>query len=253
VNVGSWRTRLRGPPASRSAHWGSAAFLGVLHVTDVSKRAFGLEVAHVGLDLRPKNIGARLKRVEDPRLIAGQGSFTADRIVPGALHVAFRRSDQAHALISSISTSAAHEAPGVFAIHTAQDLHDLVEPVRASSRMTNYHATALYPLARDKVRYVGEPVVAVLAENRYLAEDVLDRIEIAYEPLGTVIDPEMAVREDAPLLYEEAGTNVLATRMFPVPPQDASRYREPGLSGGIRSRAAFADSHHVDADPGHHS
>jgi len=197
VNVGSWRTRLRGPPASRSAHWGSAAFLGVLHVTDVSKRAFGLEVAHVGLDLRPKNIGARLKRVEDPRLIAGQGSFTADRIVPGALHVAFRRSDQAHALISSISTSAAHEAPGVFAIYTAQDLHDLVEPVRASSRMTNYHATALYPLARDKVRYVGEPVVAVLAENRYLAEDVLDRIEIAYEPLGTVIDPEMAVREDA--------------------------------------------------------
>ena len=214
MNVGSWRTRLRGPPASRSAHWGSAAFLGVLHVTDVSKRAFGLEVAHVGLDLRPKNIGARLKRVEDPRLIAGQGSFTADRIVPGALHVAFRRSDQAHALISSISTSAAHEAPGVFAIYTAQDLHDLVEPVRASSRMTNYHATALYPLARDKVRYVGEPVVAVLAENRYLAEDVLDRIEIAYEPLGTVIDPEMAVREDAPLLYEEAGTNVLATRMF---------------------------------------
>jgi hypothetical protein len=116
------------------------------------------------------------ERVEDPRLLTGQGSFTADRIVPGALHVAFRHSDHAHAVIASISTSAAAEVPGVFAIYSAQDLHDLVEPVRASSRMKNYHATALYPLARDKVRYVGEPVVAVLAENRYLAEDVLDRI-----------------------------------------------------------------------------
>jgi carbon-monoxide dehydrogenase large subunit len=181
---------------------------------DGRKRVFGLEGADAGLGLRPKNIGARVKRVEDPRLLTGQGSFTADRIVPGALHVAFRRSDQSHALISSISTSAAAEMPGVFAIYTAQDLHDLVEPVRASSRMQNYHATALYPLARDKVRYVGEPVVAVLAENRYLAEDALDRIEIAYEPLETVIDPEMAVREDAPLLHAEAGTNVLAIREF---------------------------------------
>jgi len=183
-------------------------------MTDGRKRAFGVEGADVGLGLRPKNIGARVKRVEDPRLLTGQGSFTADRIVPGALHVAFRRSDHAHALIASISTSAAAEVPGVFAIYTAQDLHDLVEPVRASSRMKNYHATALYPLARDKVRYVGEPVVAVLAENRYLAEDALDRIEIAYKPLEVVIDPEEAAKEDGPLLHEEAGTNVLARREF---------------------------------------
>jgi carbon-monoxide dehydrogenase large subunit len=74
-------------------------------MTDGRKRAFGVEGADVGLGLRPKNIGARVKRVEDPRLLTGQGSFTADRIVPGALHVAFRRSDHAHALIASISTS----------------------------------------------------------------------------------------------------------------------------------------------------
>jgi carbon-monoxide dehydrogenase large subunit len=85
-------------------------------MTDGRKRVFGLEGADVGPGLRPKNIGARVKRVEDPRLLTGQGSFTADRIVPGALHVAFRRSDQSHALISSISTSAAAEMPGVFAI-----------------------------------------------------------------------------------------------------------------------------------------
>jgi len=76
--------------------------------------------------------------------------------------------------------------------------------VSASSRLKDYHATALYPLAREKVRYIGEPVVALLAENRYLAEDALDRIEIAYEPLGAVIDPELAARADAPPLHEEA-------------------------------------------------
>jgi CO/xanthine dehydrogenase Mo-binding subunit len=183
-------------------------------MTGSSERAVGLAGADVDLGLRPKNIGARVKRVEDRRLLTGEGAFTGDRTVPGALHIAFRRSDHPHALISRINTAVAAELPGVFAIYTAQDLDDLVEPVRASSRMTNYHATALYPLARGKVRYVGEPVVAVLAENRYLAEDARDRIEIAYEPLETVIDPEMAVRADAPLLHEEAGTNVLAAREF---------------------------------------
>ena len=183
-------------------------------MTDSLKGAFGLAGADVGVGLRPKNIGARVKRVEDRRLLTGQVMFTADRIVPGALHVAFRRSDHAHALISTISTAAAAAMPGVFAIFTAQDLRDLVEPVRASSRLRDYHPTELYPLARDKVRYVGEPVVAVLAENRYLAEDARDRIDIAYEPLETVIDPEIAVGADAPLLHEDAGTNVLAVRAF---------------------------------------
>jgi aerobic carbon-monoxide dehydrogenase large subunit len=183
-------------------------------MTGSLERSSGLAGADLGLGLRPKNIGARVKRVEDRRLLTGQGAFTDDRIVPGALHVAFRRSDHAHARISRISISAAVEMPGVFAVYTAEDLHDLVEPVRASSRLKDYHATTLYPLACDKVRYVGEPVVAVLAENRYVAEDALARIEIAYEPLGTVIDPEVAVRADAPLLHEEAGTNVLATREF---------------------------------------
>jgi aerobic carbon-monoxide dehydrogenase large subunit len=183
-------------------------------MTGSLERSSGLAGADLGLGLRPKNIGARVKRVEDRRLLTGQGAFTDDRIVPGALHVAFRRSDHAHARISRISISAAVEMPGVFAVYTAEDLHDLVEPVRASSRLKDYHATTLYPLACDKVRYVGEPVVAVLAENRYVAEDALARIEIAYEPLGTVIDPEVAVRADAPLLHEEAGTNVLTTRQF---------------------------------------
>jgi CO/xanthine dehydrogenase Mo-binding subunit len=166
------------------------------------------------------------------RATDAQEFSSASASCPAKLTIVVRRSDHAHALISSISTSAAAEMPGVFAIYTAQDLDDLVEPVRASSRMKDYHATALYPLARGKVRYVGEPVVAILAANRYLAEDALDRIEIAYEPLGTVIDPGMAVREDAPLLHEEAGTNVLAMREFARGDVGATMATAPVRVGG---------------------
>ena len=121
---------------------------------------------------------------------------------------------------------------GVFAVYTAHDLDDLVEPVRAPSRMQNYHATELFSLARDKVRYVGEPVVAVLGENRYLAEDAIARVEIAYDLLETVIDPEIAVRKNAPLLHEEAGTNVLAERVFARGDVEAEMAVAPVRFGG---------------------
>ena len=183
-------------------------------MTDDRRQALGLEAADFGLGLRPKNIGARVRRVEDRRLLTGQGAFTGDRIVPGALHIAFCRSDHPHALISRISTAAAEAMPGVIGVYTARELNGLIEPVYATSRLPDYHSTALHPLAHEKVRYVGEPIVAVLATTRYLAEDALDRIEIAYEPLETVIDPERAAFKDAPLLHEEAGTNILATREF---------------------------------------
>jgi Aldehyde oxidase and xanthine dehydrogenase, a/b hammerhead domain len=103
--------------------------------TDGRKPELGLGGAEAGLGLRRKSIGARVKRVEDRRLLTGRGSFTDDRIVLGALHVAFRRGDHAHALISGISTTAAAATPGVFGVYTAQDFDDLVEPVRAPSRM----------------------------------------------------------------------------------------------------------------------
>src|SRR5437763_16255187 len=104
--------------------------------------------------------------------------------------------------------------PGVVGIYTAERLETLIPPIRATSCMRNYHATPIYPLARGKVRYVGEPVVAVVAESRSLAEDALDRIEIAYEPLTPVVDPQLALLENATLLHEETGTNVLAQREF---------------------------------------
>ena len=164
--------------------------------------------------LRPRNIGAPVRRVEDPRLLTGQGSFTDDRRVADAGHIAFRRSDHAHAAITAIDTAAARAMPGVLAVYTAQDLDGLVAPLRATSRMRDYHPTALHPLAQGRVRYVGEPVVALLAENRYFAEDAVERVEIAYRPLDPIVDPEAALAADAPLLHAEAGTNVLAAREF---------------------------------------
>jgi len=163
---------------------------------------------------RPKIVGARVKRVEDPRLLTGRGAYTDDLHSAGALHVAFRRSDQSHARIRAIDCSAARAAPGVVAIFTADDLDDLVRPVVATSRMPNYYATPILPLARGKVRFVGEPVVGVIAESRYAAEDALELIAIDYEPLPLVTDPETAIAPGAPLLHEAAGTNVIVSREF---------------------------------------
>ncbi len=163
---------------------------------------------------RPKIVGASVKRTEDPRLLTGLGTYTDDRQVARALHVAFCRSNQSHAQIRQIECSAARAAPGVVAVFSADDLSDLVKPIVATSRMANYHATPIVPLARGKVRYVGEPVVAVVAHSRYQAEDALELITIDYEPLPVIVDAEEAARSGGPLLHEEAGTNVLVSREF---------------------------------------
>ncbi|MGA8652081.1 MAG: xanthine dehydrogenase family protein molybdopterin-binding subunit [Xanthobacteraceae bacterium] len=163
---------------------------------------------------RPKIVGASVKRTEDPRLLTGLGTYTDDRQVARALHVAFCRSNQSHARIRQIECSAARAAPGVVAVFSADDLSDLVKPIVATSRMANYHATPILPLARGKVRYVGEPVVAVVAHSRYQAEDALELITIDYEPLPVIVDAEEAARSGGPLLHEEAGTNVLVSREF---------------------------------------
>ena len=190
---------------------------------------------------RPKIIGARIKRSEDPRLLAGLGSYTDDRERAGMLHVAFRRSDQSHAGIRAIDCSASRAAPGVVAVLTAEDLTDLVKPVFATSRMAGYYATPIFPLARGKVRYVGEPVVGIVAQSRYQAEDALERVAIDYAPLPVVIDPEQAARPGAPLLHEEAGTNVLVSREFKRGDVDAAIAAAPvRVEGRFRMRRKTA-------------
>jgi len=161
-----------------------------------------------------KIIGSPVKRLEDPRLLTGHGNYVDDRTPPGTLHIAFRRSDQSHARILGIDCSAALKMPGVVAVFTASDLEGWVKPCVATSKMRDYHETPIYPLARGKVRYVGEPVVAIVAESRYLAEDALDGIEIDFATLPPVVDPEQAAMPDAPLLHEDAGSNVIVKREF---------------------------------------
>jgi len=187
---------------------------------------------------RPKIIGARVKRTEDPRLLTGRGSFVDDRQA-NALHVAFRRSEHAHARIVSIDCAAARAAPGVIAVFTADNL--AVNPLVAASRMKGYYATPILPLAREKVRYVGEPIAGVIAENRYLAEDAAELIEIAFEPLPHAADPAEAVKADAPLLHDAAKTNVLVAREFKRGDVDAALVAAPvRVSGRFRMRRKTA-------------
>ncbi|MGE0618434.1 MAG: xanthine dehydrogenase family protein molybdopterin-binding subunit [Afipia sp.] len=166
------------------------------------------------VELRPKLVGQRIKRTEDPRLLTGAGRYVDDITPPGTLHVALRRSDQPHARIAGIDVGEAFSIPGVVAIFDATDIEGDLKPAVPTSKMKNYYATPIWPLARGKVRYVGEPVVAVLAESRYAAEDALEHISIAYEPLPFAIRQVDAVAGDAPLLHDEAGTNVIISREF---------------------------------------
>ena len=162
---------------------------------------------------RPKIIGARVQRREDPRLLTGRGQYVDDRKIGGTVHVAFCRSDRAHARIRRIDVAEARQAPGVLGVFVAEDIDAIAGPIRATSNMPDYRATDFVPLARSKVRYVGEPVVAVVAENRYLAEDAAGLISLDLDPLPDVANPEAAL-EDRTLLHEEAGTNIIAAREF---------------------------------------
>ena len=170
-------------------------------------------MSEIGPAARPKNIGASVPRTEDPRLLAGRGQFVEDLNAAGQVHVAFRRSDQAHARIIGIDCAAARAAPGVVAILTAEDIAADCRAVFATSRMKGYYATPILPLAASKVRYVGEPVVAVIATSRYLAEDAAELVGIDLDPLPPLVDPRAAAAS-ANLVHDEAKTNIIVAREF---------------------------------------
>ena len=144
-------------------------------------------------------IGARVKRGDDPRLLTGRGRFVDDVTLPRLVHAAFVRSVHAHARLVRVDLDRARRAPGVVGVLSGDAAARLCKPYRGV--LLHYKGMktgAILPLAVDRVRYVGEPIVAVLADSRYLAEDALEHIEIAFEPLGDVVDPEAAIRPDAP-------------------------------------------------------
>jgi aerobic carbon-monoxide dehydrogenase large subunit len=167
-------------------------------------------------------VGARVPRVEDARFLGGHGRYVADLARPGLLHVAFVRSPHAHAAIRGIDCARARAMSGVIACVTGEELARQVPPVRAESRMRGYLATDYPALAHGKVRFAGEAVVAVVAANRYLAEDAAEAVDVGWEPLDVVHEAEAGLRDGGPLVHEAAGSNGLVARTFSQGDVDAA-------------------------------
>jgi aerobic carbon-monoxide dehydrogenase large subunit len=174
-------------------------------------------------------IGVPVRRTEDPYLLTGRGSFVGDHEPPGTLHLALVRSYAASAAIDAIDTSAALSHPGVAAVITAADLAG-VAPLRGVLARPEFVATDMPILAGDRVRHVGEPIAAVLAESAYLAEDAAELVEVAYRELPAVVSAGDALAAGAPAVHEAAAGNVLL---------DVSPASSPGLDG------LFAAAAHV--------
>lgn len=172
--------------------------------------------------MRPHHyVGQRLRRKEDARLVAGKGRYLADLAVPGMRHAAILRSTFAHARIVRVDVSGALAMEGVDAVVTGRDLAGRVGPFVEGGRREIVPSFAervrpevkslgmpLLPL--DEVHYVGQPVAAVVAASRYLAEDALEAVQVDYETLPVLTDPEVAASPGSPVLHPELGDNVAA-------------------------------------------
>src|SRR5574337_755504 len=153
-------------------------------------------------------IGAEVRRREDPALVQGTARFVEDLVLPRTAAMVVLRSPHAHARIRRIDVGRAATLPGVLAVLTVRDLEGRVEPEPAVGIPPDARRPARRLLARDVVRYVGEPVAAVVAEDRYVATDACDAIEVDYEPLPAVGDLEAALAPAAPRVHEEVPDNV---------------------------------------------
>jgi CO/xanthine dehydrogenase Mo-binding subunit len=163
-------------------------------------------------------IGRSMKRVEDPRLLTGHGSYVDDIHLPSMAHAAVLRSPHAHARIKSIDTSRAKSLPGVILVMTGTEAAEKSGPLPCFANLPVKQMC----IAVDRVRHVGEPVAAVVAESRYIAEDALELIEVSWEPLPVMADPEEAARAtgDGVLHPDRGDTNIAFRRSFDFGPVD---------------------------------
>lgn len=153
---------------------------------------------------RTRYVGREVRRIEDPGLVSGTVAFIDNVALPGMLHCAILRSPHPHARIVRVDARAALALPGVAAILTGEDALRWARPAYTAPEGWGAHCVAV-----DKVRFVGEPVAAVAAVNRYVAEDALELIEVEYEVLPPVPTPAVAMSNSAPVLFEDRGTNVI--------------------------------------------
>src|SRR5271170_4430493 len=148
-----------------------------------------------------KHLGARVKRLEDPALLAGRGRFVDDVKLPGVLHACFVRSPYAHARVQGIDIKAAMAMPGVHAVITADDLPGPMRSEPMPMLLPNSAISAArtqHVLARDEVCYVGQPVAVVIADTRYIAEDAAAALIVNYDLLEPVADCRDGVRDESP-------------------------------------------------------
>jgi carbon-monoxide dehydrogenase large subunit len=148
-------------------------------------------------------VGAKVLRKEDPRLLVGKGTFVDDLAPPRLAHATFVMSSQAHAEVTAIDTRAALAMPGVLGVWTAEDILDYPD---LPGGLPDLERPAL---ARNTVRFVGEPIAVIVAEDRYLAADAAAAVEVNYEPLPPVVDLASATADNAPLLFPHHGSNVI--------------------------------------------
>lgn len=149
-------------------------------------------------ELKIGGMGASRRRVEDNRFIRGKGNYVDDIVLPGMLHMEILRSPVAHARIKSIDTTAAWEVPGVRLVMTGETL-----AARNLAWMPTLSYDTQAVMATDKVRFQGQEVAAVIADDPYIAKDALSRIVVEYEQLPAIVNPEQAASPEAPLVRDD--------------------------------------------------
>lgn len=170
----------------------------------------------------PNLLGARVKRVEDPRLITGHGSYVTDIELPGMLHASFVRSPEAHALIRGVDVDAARATPGVVAVFTGEDLRDATTAIRADAGYPTWQSSARPILAVDRVRFVGEAMVMIVAEDRYIAEDAGSLVVLDLDPLAPVMTMDQALAQDVQPIHEGWTSDCYLTRIKDTGDVDAA-------------------------------
>jgi len=201
-------------------------------------------------------VGERVLRREDARLLTGRALFVDDVQLDGMLHVAFLRSEHAHARLRGVDVAAARRRPGVVAVYAADDLGDywqpgplLVPPPPIPGLV--FHACTQVPLVKDKARHVGEPIAMVVAESRYVAEDAVADIVVDVAPLQAVVDLEAALERGAPLVHEHLSSNLAAHVVQEKGDYNAAKatahrvvqrrfHYDRGISAAIENRAVAA-------------
>ena len=180
----------------------------------------------------PKLVGRRVKRREDPRLIQGRGTYVDDVTIAGMQHLAFKRSDVAHGRIRSIDTRAATAIDGVEAVFTGAQIAGFLGPMPVGTPFPSPEHRAV---AVDAVRFVGDPVAVVVACDRYVARDAADAVEVDYDPLPAVVDPEAAMTGRPAALHADYPDNVA---LGPLPAGTGAGRR--GVVDDSAVEAAFA-------------